>query len=113
MRNVKVYALSLAEKAGRLDAVSAVRAGVASGITTLAVIAPAVNAYAAEGDVSGGSSLLEGEVLAAITNGFSSLAITATAVVSMAVVAGVSVIGLSAAAKYAMKKFKGVLSSAA
>lgn len=111
MRNVKVYALSLAEKAGRLDAVSAMRAGVASGMTTLAVVAPSVNAYAS--DASGGSNLLDGEVLAAITNGFSSLAITATAVVSMAVIAGVSVIGLSAAAKYAMKKFKGVLSQAA
>lgn len=113
MRNVKVYALSLVEKAGRLDAVSAMRAGVASGVTTLAVVAPPVSAYAADAGASGGSNLLDGEVLAAITNGFSSLAITATAVVSMAVVAGVSVIGLSAAARYAMKKFKGVLSQAA
>lgn len=107
------YVVSVAEKAkaecGELG--TEMRLGVASGITTAMVVAPNICAYAAEGDVSG--NLLSGEVLTAITNGFSSLAITATAVVSMAVVAGVSVIGLSAAAKYAMKKFKGVLSQAA
>lgn len=111
MRKFKVYALSLAEKASELDAVSALRAGCASGVTTLALIAPTLTAYAET--PAGGENLLSGEVLTAITNGFSSLAITATAVVSMAVIAGVSVIGLSAAAKYAMKKFRGVLSSAA
>lgn len=111
---VRSYVVSVVEKAKAESQKlgTEMRLGVVSGVTTAMVVAPNICAYAAE-DVSGGSNLLSGEVLSAITNGFSSLAITATAVVSMAVIAGVSVIGLSAAAKYAMKKFKGVLSQAA
>lgn len=80
--------------------------------TTAMLAVPTLSAYAAE-EVSGGQNLLDGEVMAAITNGFSSLVITATAVVAIAATTGVSIIGLSAAVKYSMKKIRGVLSSAA
>lgn len=89
----------------------AFRAARISGVCTAVMMNPMVS-FAAE-DVSGGSNLLTGEVMTAITNGFSSLVVTATAVVAIAATTGVSIIGLSAAVKYAMKKIKGTLSSAA
>ena len=87
------------------------RYAVGAAVTTGMMVIPTVVSYAEE--PTGSSGLLEGEVLTAITNGFNSLAVTATQVMAIAVVTGVSVIGMSAAAKYAMKKIKGTLSQAA
>lgn len=116
----KTYAVSLVSKAeeqAREAGASlslAYRAAGLSGVVTALSLSPAVTAFALEtgGASSSGTNLLSGEVMEAITNGFSSLVVTATAVVAIAATTGVSIIGLSAACKYAMKKIKGVLSSA-
>ena len=62
---------------------------------------------------SGGSNLLTGEVMEAVSGGFADLKVTALAVVALAVGATMGVLGVSAAAKYAIKKAKGALNSAA
>lgn len=90
-----------------------VRLGVSTAIVSVGMALPTLTSYAEEVAGGGGSNLLEGDVLTAIQSGFNSLAVTATQVMAIAVVTGVSVIGMSAAAKYAMKKIKGTLNSAA
>lgn len=84
-----------------------------AGTTAVMVAIPTVTAFAAEGDPAGSSNMIDAETMAVITNAFSSLAITATAVVGIAVTTAVGVIGLSAGAKFALKKVKGVLNNAA
>lgn len=59
-----------------------------------------------------GENLLSGETMTVVQKGFADLITTGTAVISMAVVAGMSIIGISAAASYAMKKIQGILSKA-
>ena len=90
-----------------------VRLGVSTAIVSVGMALPTLTSYAEEVAGGSGSNLLEGEVLTAITNGFNSLVVTATQVMAIAVVTGGSVIGMSAAAKYAMKKMKGSLNTAA
>ncbi len=116
----KTYACSLvsaakeqAEAAGALLS-PAYRAAGVSGVVSALVLYPPMTVLASDptSAASGGTNLLTGEVMDAITNGFASLAVTATAVVAIAATTGVSIIGLSAACKYAMKKIKGTLSSA-
>lgn len=82
-----------------------------AGTTAVMVALPTVTAFAAE--PAAGSNMLDSETMAVITNAFSSLAITATAVVGIAVTTAVGVVGLTTGAKFALKKVKGVLSSAA
>lgn len=89
----------------------AYRAAGVSGVMTAIAVNPSIVSFAS--DASAGSNLLDGEVMTAITNGFSNLVVTATAVVAIAATTGVSIIGLSAACKYAMKKIRGTLSQAA
>lgn len=90
-----------------------VRLGVSTAIVSVGMALPTLTSYAEDVAGGGGSNLLEGEVLTAITNGFNSLVVTATQIMAIAVVTGVSVIGMSSAAKYAMKKVKGTLNTAA
>lgn len=60
-----------------------------------------------------GSSVLEGEVLTQIQQGFADMSATVTQVAGIAVVAAVGVIGLTVGINYALKKIKGVMSKAA
>lgn len=85
------------------------------GSTTAMVMVPTLIAHADEHSAasSGGKDLLAGDVWTAITAAFGDLATTTTKVVAIAVVTGCSIIGMSAAANYAMKKIKGMLSKAA
>lgn len=80
--------------------------------TAVMVVGPAISAYAA--DASGGADVnyLEGAVWESIQKGFNGLAVTATQVVSIAVVTGCGIVGMTAASKYAMKKIRGVLDQA-
>lgn len=87
------------------------RVAIGTAVTSRMLMCPTLIAFAEE--PAGGSNLLDGEVMTVITSGFSSLAATATQVLAVAVVTGISVIGMTAAAKYAMKKIKGTLNSAA
>lgn len=94
------------------EKVTTARFAVGMAVTSGMLMVPTVVAFAEE-PTGSGANLLDGDVMTAIQSGFNSLAVTATQVVAIAVVTGVSVIGMSAAAKYAMKKIKGTLSSAA
>lgn len=89
-----------------------VRLGVSSAVISGALLTSTIVSYAAE-PASGGSSLISGEVLAALTSGFGDLMVTATEILALASVTGISVIGMSCAVKYAMKKIRGVLDKAA
>lgn len=116
LRTYAVSVLTKAEEQARAAGANlglAYRAAGVSGVMTVIAMNPSMVSFASEAGVSGGSNLLDGEVMSAITNGFSSLVITATAVVAIAATTGVSIIGLSAACKYAMKKIRGTLSQAA
>lgn len=105
---VKNYVVSVAEKArGHMDHMAVKVTAVTMGLMT----APTMLAFAS--DAGGNTSYLSGEVMDSISKAFGNLAVTATGVVAIAVVTGCSVIGMSAGAKYAMKKIKGTLSSAA
>lgn len=106
------YALSVIDKAKEQsrNMQAVYRVGGVAGVSTALMMVPTMTSFASE--AGGGSNLLSAEVLSAITNGFSSMVITATAVIVMGITAGVSIIGLSSAAKYALKQLKGVLSKA-
>lgn len=84
---------------------------ISSSIALMTVV-PSLTAFASEPS-SGASSALEGDVWTAITDAFSSLAVTASQVMAIAVVTGCGIIAMTTAAKYAMKKIKGMLSQAA
>lgn len=109
------YATSLADKAKeqteRLH--GTVRMAALSGMTTAMMVVPTLSAYASGEPAAGGENLLTGEVWTAITAGFGDMAVTCTQVLAIASVTGISIVGMTAAAKYAMKKIRGVLSSAA
>lgn len=75
-------------------------------------VSAAMVTLASEPSVPAGENLLAGETLTLVQKGFNDLVATGTAVIGLAVVAGISVIGISAAASYAMKKIKGILSQA-
>lgn len=60
-----------------------------------------------------GTSVLTGEVLTQIQQGFADMTATVTDVAGIAVVAAVGVIGLTVGINYALKKIKGVMSKAA
>lgn len=60
-----------------------------------------------------GTSVLTGEVLTQIQQGFADMTATVTDVAAIAVVAAVGVIGLTVGINYALKKIKGVMSKAA
>lgn len=108
---IKNYLVSVKEAVkGELDHVSVKVAAVTMGL----MAAYPTLAFASES--SGGSSgvnMLTGDVWDAIQSAFGNLAVTATGVVAIAVVTGCTVIGMSAGAKYAMKKIKGTLNQAA
>lgn len=55
---------------------------------------------------------LDADMIKVITNGFNTLVATVGQVVPLAIVAAVSVIGITAGANFALKKLKGVLSKA-
>lgn len=59
-----------------------------------------------------GTSVLTGEVLTQIQQGFADMSATVTQVAGIAVVAAVGVIGLTVGINYALKKIKGVMSKA-
>lgn len=83
------------------------------GSITAMTVVPSIAAYAEEGVSGSGKDLLAGDVWTAITGAFGDLATTTTKVVAIAVVTGCSIIGMSSAANYAMKKIKGMLAKAA
>lgn len=60
-----------------------------------------------------GTSVLSGEVLTQIQQGFADMTATVTDVAGLAVVAAVGVIGLTVGINYALKKIKGIMSKAA
>lgn len=60
-----------------------------------------------------GTSVLTGDVLKQIQQGFADMTATVTDVAGIAVVAAVGVIGLTVGINYALKKIKGVMSKAA
>lgn len=60
-----------------------------------------------------GTSVLTGEVLTQIQQGFADMTATVKDVAGIAVVAAVGVIGLTVGINYALKKIKGVMSKAA
>lgn len=95
---------------GKLDhakfKVMAVTMGLMASCPTLAF------ASDSSGEVAG-KNLLVGPVFDAVQSSFMDTAATATGIIAIAVVAGCSVIGISAGAKYAMKKIKGTLNQAA
>lgn len=89
------------------------RAKVAATSTAM-VIVSSVPAWAVDETTTvTGNNLLTGDVMTALSQGFGDLAVTCTQVVAIATVTGISIVGLTAAAKYGMKKIKGVLSQAA
>lgn len=104
---------SLADKAGEATGRMrcSVRMAALSGMTTVMLAVPTVVSYAAD-DVSGGTNVLDGLVMDAITKGFSNLVVTFTALVAIGCVAGVTIAGTAAGAKYAVKYIKGLLSQA-
>lgn len=74
--------------------------------------APAVQGVVA---VASGTAqgVLNESVLQAVTQGFSSLEATVTQVIGISVPVSVSVIALTGGVRYALKKVRGVISSAA
>ncbi|MEY8357323.1 hypothetical protein AALB39_28825 [Lachnospiraceae bacterium 54-53] len=81
----------------------AVAAGTAS-----ALAVPTVVSFAADS----GTNFLDSDTMTLITSAMSNLVVTVTAVVAIAIPAGMTIIGLTTAADYAMKKIKGVLRKA-
>lgn len=55
------------------------------------------------------SSALDAATKAIVQNGFDSLVMTATDIIGMAIVAGMAVVALSSAAKFAVKYVRGLL----
>lgn len=113
MAKFRNYALSVAEAAKQQSRrnIAAFRVGGVSGVCAGIMMNPAMSALAAE-EVSGGTNLLDAETLAVITNGFSSIVITLTAVVVMAMTASLTVMGLSQACDYALKRMKSAFKKA-
>jgi len=109
----KIYAFSVIAKAKEQvgNAYGRIRLGGAAGVTMAMMSIPTMVAHAESAGTS--TTLLDGEVWTAITAGFGDLAVTCTQVLAIATVTGISIVGMTAAAKYAMKKIKGVLASAA
>lgn len=113
MYKLRNYVVSLAEDAKEKAGHSMIRLASVTGISSGMLMVPTIAAYAAEGDVSGGSNLLTGEVWSAILSGFGDLGITCTQILAISCVTGIGIVGMTSAAKYAMKKIKTTLSSAA
>lgn len=109
----RTYALSVVEKAKAQvpeqagNAYSAFRLGGVTGLSVAMMSVPTMVAHAS------GTNLLDGDVMTAITSGFGDIAVTCTQILAIATVTGISIVGMTAAAKYAMKKIKGALASAA
>lgn len=112
MNKMKDYAVTVVGKA-KEEISSHCRLIAGTAATTAMMVVPTVCAFAEDGASSSGTSLLTGDTLTAITGGFTDLAATAGVVVGLAVTASVSIIAISAGAKYALKKMKGALSQAA
>lgn len=113
MYKLRNYVVSLAEDAKEKAGHSVMRLASVTGISSGMLMVPTIAAYAEVSEPSSGSNLLTGEVWTAITAGFGDLAVTCTQVLAIACVTGIGIIGMTAAAKYAMKKIKTTLSSAA
>lgn len=114
MYKLRNYVVSLAEDAKEKAGHSMMRLASVTGISSGMLMVPTIAAYASEvSEPSGGSNLLTGEVWTAITGGFGDLAVTCTQILAIACVTGIGIVGMTAAAKYAMKKIKTTLSSAA
>lgn len=81
--------------------------------TTVMTVVPAMSALASEsaGGVSG-KSLLEGELLTNVQQGIADVQFTGMQIVGLVVVAGITLVGVSAAANFVIKKIKGILSKA-
>lgn len=114
MAKFRNYALAVAAKAEEQSRkhIIAYRVGGVSGVVTGIMMNPVMSSFAAEGS-SSGSNLLDAETLAVITNGFSSIVITLTAVVVMGMTAAMTVMGLSQACDYALKRMKAAFKKAA
>lgn len=110
------YVTSLAEKVRESTEQlhSTVRMAAVSGMTTAMLVVPSMSAYASEvTPPSGGTNVLEGTVMEALSAGFGNLAVTFTQIIAIGVVTGLTIATLSAGAKYAVKYVKGLLSQAA
>lgn len=113
------YAVSVIEKAkdqvveqSRKHMI-AFRVGGISGVCAGIMANPVMLSFASSEGVSGGANALDSETMAVITNAFSSLGITATAIIVMAMTATVGVLMLSQACDYALKRMKAAFKKAA
>lgn len=112
MYKLRNYVVSFAEDAKEKAGHSMMRLASVTGISSGMLMVPTIAAYAAEGDVSG-SNLLTGDVWSAILSGFGDLGVTCTQILAISCVTGIGIVGMTSAAKYAMKKIKTTLASAA
>lgn len=110
---MKNYAVTVVEKAKDTLSVQsrkhmiAFRVGGISGVCAGIMANPVISSFASSGEVvSGGSNILDSETLKVITDAFGSLGITATAIIIMGMTATVSVMLLSQACDYALKRMK-------
>lgn len=106
------YAVSVMERAeGQAQRhIMAFRAGGLAGVTAGLMSVPTVIAFAEE---SANTNLLDETIWALVTKGFGDLALTCTMIVALALTTGISIVGMTTAGKYAIKKIKGTLSAAA
>lgn len=80
--------------------------------TTVMTAVPSICALASEPSGISGKSLLEGELLTNVQQGIADVQFTGIQVVGLVVVAGITLVGVSAAANFVIKKIKGILSKA-
>lgn len=80
--------------------------------TTVMTVVPSMCALASDSSGITGKSLLQGELLTNVQQGIADVQFTGTQVVGLVVVAGITLVGVSAAANFVIKKIKGILSKA-
>ncbi len=80
--------------------------------TAVMTVGPAMCALASEPAAPAGESLLTGDLLTSVQGGIANIQATGIQVVGLVVVAGIALVGVSAAANFVIKKVKGILSKA-
>lgn len=91
--------------------VSNAKYAVACATVTAATLVPTMTSFAA--DASGDSGFLDSATVSVITDSVAKMTLTITAVVAICVPAAFSIMGLTVAAKYAIKYVKNMISKAA
>lgn len=112
VRNYMVTVLDKAEDFSRKNAM-ALRFGGVSGLCAGIMANPAIQSFASEVSGGSGSIILDDETLKVIMDAFGSLGVTATAIIIMGMTATVSVMLLSQACDYALKRMKAAFKKAA